>query len=331
MNQQFFFLSSRSMIGISRRPGYTLIELMVSLSISAILMIGLSSALTVGLRSAQPSSQVDADLTISKTADKILTELSLARSFIRTEPNEVKFTIPSRSKIDSVDTIHYQWGEKNKFQLARSVNNDRPTIIDPNVSFFSLDYLYRDTVMPESPIIETPEYLLIEHDSTPGGSMNNFNANRILNCAQWFKPNLHPNAISWRITRVEIMIRKISDSLQFARIGIHDADPTSTWPQRSALTSVLRPVSVLPHDFRWVEFDLPDLPGLSPETGYCLVVAQIIPGLSALVVQFETATHPTSARSHWMITSNSGSGWSEPDSFNNMRFRVYGTITIQAW
>lgn len=324
--------SELNLIGklLEHREGYTLIELMVSLSLSAILMIGLSSALTVGLRSAQPNSSVDGDLKLAKIADKILGELALASTFSNTFENEVEFSMPRGIGGYGMDTIRYQWSDDNTFRLMRSVNNGPLVIVDSDIKRFSLDYLYRPTTVPESPILETAEVLLIEHNSTVGGSMNSFSTSLSRHCAQWFKPNFHPNAISWKITRAEIVMRKTLDSLAVVRIGIHAANEVSTWPQGPARVSMIRLVSNLPSEFEWVSFDLPDLPSLLPETGVCLVVQPIVAGFHPRV-QFETASQPTSARSHWLTSLDSGSTWSAPDTVNNMRFRVYGTITVQAW
>lgn len=310
---------------------FTLLELLVSLSITSVLMVGLAGALTVGLRNSRPTQTFMADAEAIQLADRFLTDVACSKSFEKASPHEIQFTVSGRTDESVDDRIRYEWTGAPNFEVRRALNDEPFQSIADKVTLFELDYLTRPPVSVDSPIWESPEMLLMEHDLSPSGSLNSYSTSMTRFCAQWFKPILHPDAISWKVTRVEVVMRKsaaITSSL--FKVGICDAVSANNWPERNALTESTMAAQSLPDDFDWVNVDLPDFSGLSPEFGYCLRIAPSFVGLQPRV-QFETSSQPVSPRNQWLISTNSGSSWSTSGAANSMRFRVYGTMTLQAW
>ncbi|MBX3422464.1 MAG: prepilin-type N-terminal cleavage/methylation domain-containing protein [Pirellulaceae bacterium] len=312
---------------------FTLLEMVIAMTVTSIVMVGMAATLSLAIQSAKPPTTATAAATTGDLADRLLTDLATANAFSVQSANDVQFSVPSRSGGAGLDTLRYQWTGPVQKQLLWSINSGIPQVLASDVDILRLNYFTR-AMGPTVPApIETGELLLFQ-DVTPPGSPSSFTISLTDQCAQWFKPRLHPDAISWSITRVEMIVRKSSINLggQFM-ISIRQADPITNKPMPgpSTLGSITVPTSSLPTSFQWVSFSLGPITGLVPENAYCLVVSHAFIDISFPTIQYKGSGSALTPRAHWLSSNTAGSIWSNPNDIQDMRFKVYGTITYQPW
>ena len=315
----------------SGRAGMSLPELVVSLGVCALLLSCMTRVLSVSLKSIDTKNNpVMSHVRTGEVADRVLSDLAIAQSFSINTATDVQFKVPSRDGDANADTIRYQWSGPPTNQLLRSYNGGPLYLFAADVQEFGLSYLTRSMgPPPPPPPVESGEVLLMQHDDAPSGSFSEFNTSTNNWCAQWINPNLSPDTLSWKITRVEFRAKRDTGTSANFLIQIRTADPLTNMPTTTVLSSFTKPTADLPTSQAWIPVDIPDAPNLSPETGYCLVIAVTESSSKYPKIQYEKDGTPMSSRTHWVTSSNSGNSWSTPEATKDMRFKIYETVTTQ--
>ena len=173
---------------------------------------------------------------------------------------------------------------------------------------------------------ESAELALIGHDNAPGGDFKDDKIKDDEWAAQYFKPTLPSNTESWKINGVRIRLKKDSSTDGVISVQIRNADsnkkPTSSIRVQGTVNE-----SDLSSSFEWVRVNFTPLGELSPDDGFCLVVAYSSGSSTIAKIEYEKDGNPMTADAYWTTTSNSGSTWSTPSDTRDMRFTVYGTYT----
>lgn len=315
----------------SLRFGFTLAELMLSLGICTVLMVSLGGSLTLALKSVDSSnSPAMSHSRTGEVADRVLADLTTAQSFSINTATDVQFKVPSRDGDAVPDTIRYQWTGSPSFQLLRSYNGGTLSLFAADVQEFNLSYLTRTMgPPPPPPPVESAEYLVMQHDDAPSGSFSDYSTSNNNWCAQYFNPPLSPDTIGFKVTRVEFRAKRDTGAAKDYLVQIRTADPLTMMPTTTVVSSLALQTGDLPNNYAWITADIPDAPDLSPEAGYCLVIAITQNASKYPKFQFEKDGTPMTPKTHWMTSSNAGGSWSTPESTKDMRFRIHGTVTTQ--
>lgn len=320
--------SNRSM----DRSGFTMLEMVASVAVMSILVVGMSSSIFIVTRSLDTGTGPAAKtLEAADAADRFIADLNVAIAFTEQTANAVTFTVPDRDGDGMAETIRYAWTGIAGDPLTRLVNGGVAVAITPDVQQFNLSYQLR-TVGPPTPPpeVEGSEQILIFHDNAPGGSMSAFNVNSSSWAAEYFFPTFPGNAVSWKITRAKVHVRKSFTSNGVISVEIRTADG-SLKPTATVLGQASFLESSLPGDssYIWIEVPIGGVQGLDPTVGLCLVVKHVSGSGNSCIIEYEQNGSPMTPNCHWMTTSNSGSSWSTPNDTRDMRFYVYGTVTTQ--
>ncbi len=134
--------------GHRRRPsarqsatGHTLIELLLSVAIMAVLMGAMVISLAVASRAlddgAGPAGQTRRAAGIVEDMDA---DLAMALSFTERTPQAVTFTVPDRDGDANSETIRYSWTGPDDGRLLRRVNGGPAVAIAQDVRHFNLTY-----------------------------------------------------------------------------------------------------------------------------------------------------------------------------------------------
>ena len=309
-----------------RRHGFTLVELVTSLAIMTILVGGMGSAVMIASQAIDDGTSRSSRITEAREAlDRITADAAVALSVTERTASAIAFTVPDRSGDGLPETLRYAWSGVAGDPLTCEYNGGSPVTIADDVHQFDLTYLLLTKgPPPPPPEQESPEMLLIFHDDAPGGTLQEFVVKPELPCAQYFKPSLPVNTISWSVTRVKAwtMVSGASNNTFLFQLRPADANLK---PTTEILEEVQSPES-LSGKKDWLCIDLPysSATGLDPAEGLCLVTA--MDGGSAKVC-FEQDGSPMTPDTHWMTSGDSGASWSAPNDTQDMRFYVYGTVT----
>jgi hypothetical protein len=178
---------------------------------------------------------------------------------------------------------------------------------------------------PACQMIESEEVVLAYHNDYPGGgSFQDKNIEDDKWYGTHFKPQLPANALSWKITRVKLMLEQRDDPDTFIDVQIRNVDAAGT--PGSVIESVRRDEALLPIDFAWVEFAFSSVAGLDPAARYCVMGAQDPVNKAAKIMLEDTGSDPP-LETYIVFTENAGAGWKVESIDKKLRFYVYGTYT----
>ncbi|MGE5607764.1 MAG: type II secretion system protein J [Bacillota bacterium] len=300
--------------------GYTLVEMLVSVGILAVLMLAMHSVILIAARGIpNPSSPPAAANLAGRAMDQIAADLTYATSFNQMSANEVEVVIPDRNNDGAAETIRYSWSGTAGGPLVRNYNGTATTLIE-HAQAFQLAYDKR--VVGQAPTVtENTEQELSKHvASSP------ILADQRINSSQWvgqyFKPNLPSGASSWRITRVSFKARMHGTALGATEIQVRTTSgglPTNTVLDRAVMSEM-----GLGLIYGWQTISFTKLSGLTPGVGLCLVM-QWQSDADSCDIQYQMAS-TTTPSTYMVLTTNGGSTWAPQAAFD-IPFTVYGTVS----
>jgi hypothetical protein len=301
----------------------TLVEMVVSLTIVSILLgacgsVMLLASRVIGISAAGPAvSMAVADA----AADQVAADLHMALQITERTATAVTFTVPDRNGDSTPETLRYAWAGAGS-PLTRQYNGQPAPAASmaENVQLFNLDWLLRTAGPP--PPVESPEQLLVSRDWPMSDDRKAYTIKSNAWAAEYFKPVLPANAISWKITRVKVKLARNGTNTGTMTIGVRFAD-ASMKPTDNALDSLSVDAVTLSTTFTWVEFGSSCLDGLDPALEMCVLVTTTDsdPG----VVEYDNKGPAVNMR--FSKSTNQGSTWILPTDHDVLQIYVYGTVT----
>jgi prepilin-type N-terminal cleavage/methylation domain-containing protein len=311
------------------RRGFTLVEMVVSTLILAILIAVLGSVATLTARATNnrglPTTQLAEGAEI---IDRISGELRTALSFSERTARAVTFTVPDRNGDGAPETLRYTWSGTPGEPLMRSVNGV-PAVVAGRIYNLDFSYIVRTAgPPPPPPTTETPEMVLASHDDFAGaGTMASFGLSSTSWSSQYFKPALPSNALSWKVTRVQVMLKRDTNSTGTMSLRMQYADAAKR-PAKGFIQEVTFAAGSMSTVFTWNEASFSSVGGIDPAVGLCLVVGMTGQGGKPPQQQYETAL--PSQVDRWASSSaDGGATWGLPYDTSVIRFYVYGTVTLK--
>lgn len=310
------------------RRGFTLIEMTLSISILAIILVACMSALVLLSRgtSARANTQrTNAQTDSAKEAMAQLTsDLKLATAVISKSSTSISIRVPDRDGDASPETITYSWGATGD-PLKRYYNSDSSysTILE-NVQKFSLGYVEKTVSSLQE--VESDETLL----SSYTGTQNAYSdlTKQIWEC-QYFTPTsaLPSDAMSWKITRVQFMLKRNLLATGNLSLKIYAADASGK-PTGNALASgTISVTSLSSLLYAWTEIPLAaPLANLDPASGVALVVSSSSSSVNGSIGGTISISPVLTDRKE-CYTTKAGASWSTPSGAGVLQFKAYGTYT----
>lgn len=298
--------------------GFTLVELAISMLVISMIVLAVGSSINAALRAAEdnrdPNATVNQVGISQSAAAQIQADLKVATNITSSSATGCTLTVPDRNGDGQPETIIYSWAGAGS-PLMRQYNSLAAVSIADNVQAFNLAF-YTRTVGHQATLTESAEQVLISQNSLlPVG--------QALSTTAWageiFKPTLPANAVSWKITHVQLQLNGKSSSTITMRIEPVDA---ANMPLASVLGSAAVSASTLALGNQWVDFKpASPIANLSTSQSYAIIVSSSGTGTSV-----EKALL-TLANTDWTTSSNAGSSWSALSTLTAMQFTVYGTYT----
>ena len=282
------------------RQGFTLVELVTSLAILSILLLGMGSAVMVVHASIpdQTSPAATASDT-ARTLSSIAEELESAIHVMEQTPTAIAVVLPDRDSDGLPEIVRYEWsGTPGDALIRQSGGNAVPVIEDVHV--FSLNATTNVTTSTyASTPIETDEMILSSHVA---GSMRweeKVSENQWI--GQYLTPALPAGTTSWSVTRVAIKASKQGATKGELTIQLQPA--AGGLPNGVVLQEHTTREKDLPKTLQWIEYPFTDATELAPDETLCLVLAGDTNGNSAEIEVDE-------GNGSGMIESNSqGADW----------------------
>jgi len=301
------------------RSGQTLVEVVVTISITSVLVMGMGSAILIATHALPSrSASVDPVQTAADVAEQLAAELHCAVSFTQKTGAAITFRVPDRNNDTVAESIAYSWSGTPGTPLTRDYNGVVTIVLD-NVQELALTYDLRAvTVQPDAATKETGEYLLSGYDGS--AAPGDYAIEDKVWIGQYFFPSLPADTVSWKVTRVMFKAREHGAAKGVTAVQLRTPD-ASNLPTTTVLAQVLMPESTLGAAYLWQTFSFGTVSGLSPAQGLCLVLA-----LSTSDAHLADVQYNAPGGSNRLTTSNAGSSWTK-DAANSMIYYVYGTAT----
>jgi hypothetical protein len=302
----------------------TLAELVVSMTIASLVMGGLASAMLIATRAVDAGDSPAGRAADARfAADQMSTDLSHATAINEQTERSITVVVPDRDQDGIAETIRYAWSGTAGDALIRQYNEGAETVFAEQVHGLTLSYRARPISV--TPLETSSEFELASYDEFVGGSFKDYGIDHNSWCAQYFKPTLPVNAVSWGITDVYVTL-KIDRMDRTLAVGFYTADMRLK-PTSQVLGEVTLQTDMLPVNYTWYSFSF-SITGLDPATGICLLVRQLIDSTGAKLQYYENGSNMPQ-NSHWMTTSDAGISWSAPVNHRDMAFYVFGTVTTK--
>jgi len=143
-----------------RHPGYTLVELIISMISATLLMAGLASCLFLAIRSFDGTTTAAATTRAADVHSDILVDLKHATGFVSRSSSAVSFTVPDRDGDLDDETITWQWTGLPTAELQYSINGGPAVTVLDDVQQFELTYLDRliSGSNPSPPTMDSSEW-----------------------------------------------------------------------------------------------------------------------------------------------------------------------------
>ena len=307
----------------TRHPsGMTLLELMVSMVATSVLLAGMSSAVFLASRAAQPDSPAMGTIEASLTARQIATELSSAKAIVENTSTSIKFVVADRDKDGAAETIRYAWTGTEGDALTRQYNGGTVVDVLENVHAFGLTYHIESDDIEAGEWVEeeSAEQVLAEYDTV--GNTATYDVKTDFWPGQWFLPSLGTDVVHWRVTRVEAVLKKETAG-QMLHVQLRSAS-NGTVPATSAIEEVIVKSDSLADTFDWRSFRFNNVSRLHPDQGLLIVLTDDGAGFPAMVKCLDTAV--SVVRLGLVTSANQGANWTAIPT-TNFQFRVWGTVT----
>jgi prepilin-type N-terminal cleavage/methylation domain-containing protein len=254
-----------------RARGFTLIELITSLLIFAVLAFGMASAVVVTVRAAPDGDDPASTVGAARTELTQLTDDLVAAVYMTEHgANAVTFTLADRDGDGLPEVVRYTWGGTKGDPLVRRYNGVDATVLE-GVQQFELAYTteHVDEQFP-GPLVEGSEIELQSFD-VPTGDTDIVIAPP-LSLAQEIVPVLPADAASWSVTRALVHVRRAGSSGARGLVQLRAMDGELPLAGTETLREMELRESWLEWSYIWYEFDFDDLTGLDPADRICLAL-----------------------------------------------------------
>jgi len=315
----------RSVLTTQPPRGFTLVELMLAVSLSVLVLAATVSAIMLASK-ALPDNQSPAQqlLNSSRVLDGIEDELRYAAALLTRQAQCCRFIVQDRTGDGQKDDICYAWSGQPGSPLTRSLNGGGPRVVLESVQ--SLEFVYWETPIDQEDLPgETgTETLLASYEST--GDLKDFPIKDSQYASQYFRPSLPGDALSWRVTRVKVRAKTGGAAEGVTRVQLRSASlgglPISTVLAEHSLLE-----SSLSEEYLWSETIFPDAPDTPVGMGLCLVL-QHESDSESCKVQIKEKNAPSSA-GIFAKSTNQGTWWFVEND-RALQYYVYGVVTTIA-
>ncbi|MCC6682980.1 MAG: prepilin-type N-terminal cleavage/methylation domain-containing protein [Phycisphaeraceae bacterium] len=306
---------------IRHSRAFTLIELILGLALSAIVLLGISSAIVLAAR-AVPDDKTDASIQQSLDAAAALARITddarFALHFSELTATAITFAVPDRDDDGDPERIRYHWSGTAGAPLYRSYNGGANVILLDAVQ--SLSFTTSSETVTSSypgPDVKSSEVAFAGNTSTTNSGSRTIESDKWI--AQVIRPNLAADATRWQVSRAYFAL--MAEGLQFgtARASIRSVTGSSE-PTSTMLDSVtLKELDMSTTNFYWHEFVFNNAPIMQRGQKLAFVLDQS-GGTGTAGQTLHSNLGPGGIGYH--VTSNSGGSWSYNNSRTLMNFVV---------
>lgn len=306
------------------RAAFTLVELVLSLAIMSVVMLGLASALLVaGHALPDRDSAVALTMEHALVGQQLAEELACATWFITSTSTSVEFTVADRDGDHVPERIRYEWSGVVGDPLLRSYNGASPIKVLTAVGAFDLKYESRSTTEQYvGPVVDGAETQLANY--TVGLLPASYSINSSNFLGQYVSPSLANGALGWKPTRVTLSVRISGGQTDGqTRVRVCGAD-ANMLPTSTVYAQTLVAESAFNGSFNWTDVIFTNSQMVPKGSG--AAVTMIYSAGTGNIIDVQ---HFTSLFSGRLTSSNGGVSWTH-GALQGVRCALYGKVCTQS-
>ncbi|MFA6046044.1 MAG: prepilin-type N-terminal cleavage/methylation domain-containing protein, partial [Phycisphaerales bacterium] len=299
-----------------RTRGFTLIEMVVSLAIVAVIGAALTSTLHLAARAVpNPAAPPEIEVGARAVSIEFCNDLALAKSITVINANAIEFTVPDQTSDGNPETIRWEWEGDAKDPLVRTYNGVATNRI-AKVDDFTLQWFTKTAAEQTGTTnLEGAEQLLVgftDRSSTTAGLGTTKQA------GIGFTPVLPSDAVSFSVTRYTARVTFNSPTSLPYTLRLEAADGTPGSVLASGTLSVTTPANSNTNQ----SANVAGVAGLAPGTGLWLVFAPtVLLGSASMPYQSAVANGNTKV----CYSTSSGLTWTVVNDGSAL-FAMYGKV-----
>ncbi len=310
----------------AKRTAFTLIEMVVSLSIISIIFLAMGSVMLMSAK-AIPTSDDTALKTFNSIdiVQQLTDELQTATSIAATTNKSIAFTVPDRDNDGDDEMLAYFWSGNAGDPLIRIYNGGASVNVLPQVYEFNLVYDVKIMNQPDI-VTESSEYLLSSYDSYDSlADLGDAHVHHDKWWGQYFKPTFPANTTSWSVTRVHISAREDDEEVPTI-ISLRLPNYNNTKPSSTVVDSFTMAGKTLKKDYLWWEVPFTSATSLAPDKGLFLTFTNNGQRSAQLLYRINGvgSTDPGLSKYETILLIGS---WGDADPDASLLYYVYGTHT----
>lgn len=310
------------MKAVFHRGGVTLLELVVALAVTSIILLGIGSAMLFAGRALPDAASASNQAALGAEAlESMVEDLRYAVAIQQRSGRMIEFTVADRNADALPEVIRYEWSGTADAPVTRQYNGGTALQVLAGVQDLALTYELQNisTEIPQPN--ESAETLLIGYDSAQ--DYGDYTIKESEWYAEYFRPTLPGNTVSWKVTRVRFYAQQAGALLGQTRAQLQlptsGGKPSGVVVDESVFYENLLPLLYLVQEVSYTQAS-----GLSPQQGLCLVFRW---QADAEACNLRGQNKNVSAGNIALLKStDKGVSWAA-QAAQSLLFSVYGTVT----
>ncbi|MFO0977906.1 MAG: prepilin-type N-terminal cleavage/methylation domain-containing protein [Planctomycetaceae bacterium] len=311
------------------RAGFTLAELLVSVTVAGILLVGLGSALMMVTRSVRPDAGAAMTLDAARAIRLLEDDLRFCSHVLSRSATSVKLLTTDSDQDGSRDVVEYNWSGVSGASLTRTVNGGNAVSICGDVVDFALEF--QNDGESRAVLTSTAaggELLLQSHTATSSMTWHTVGYSDAY--GQLIQPSLFTGAAAlsgsdeWKITRVEYYAKRETSGTASYRLSL-DLAGDDGLPSHEHLYQATLDPNVASSTGAWYSVTVSDCPWIDATQPVCLTLTYLT-DLNRLMIVDSSA----SGASGMLTTDESATEWLRPSFGRSLLYRVYGVKRAKA-
>jgi prepilin-type N-terminal cleavage/methylation domain-containing protein len=209
---------------LSRARAFTLVELVASLAVLAVLMLAIGSTVLLASKAVPDTDQpMMRRVAASRALEQIASELETAVEIDALQMRDLRFDVADRDGDGNPEELRYLWSGNAGDPLRVRYNSGSERVVIEDVQALSLDVATAEVTAGEAPLIEGPEETVFESNmfNTSFGSSASLDAG--VRVAEAFRPSMG-SAVAWRPTRAAVYVAPVSPASASLRVVLRAAE-----------------------------------------------------------------------------------------------------------
>ncbi|MBL8811340.1 MAG: prepilin-type N-terminal cleavage/methylation domain-containing protein [Planctomycetaceae bacterium] len=312
-----------------RRAGFTLAELLVSVTVAGILLVGLGSALTMVTRSMRPDASAAVTLDAARAIRLLEDDLRFSSHVLSRSATSVKLLTTDADQNGNPDVVEYNWSGTSGASLTRTVNGGTAVAVCADVVDFALEFLNDG----ESRAVLTSsaaggEVLLQSHTSTSNMTWHTVGYSDAY--GQLIQPSSFTGTAAltgsdeWKITRVDYYAKRETYDSATYRFDL-DLAGDDGLPSHEHLYQATLDPSVASSTGGWYSVAVSDCPWIDATQPVTLTLTYLDDSNRLMIVESSA-----SGASGMLTTDESATEWLRPSHNRSLLYRVYGMKRTKA-